>query len=329
MRKTIFRGAVILMASVSVLVGSSYGKNSDEIILKIGFVVNENDPICLGVKEFKKNVEARTKGKMKIEVYPGSQLGDTKDIMEQAKLGANIGAISDAALMSEIVPELGVLAAPYSVKNYAEARKLVTSDLYRSWCEKTKKGNYKILSFNWYQGARHFLTNKPIKKPEDLKGLRIRTPGSPIFTDSINAMGANATSLAWGEVYTGIQQKVIDGCEAQLPAIVSGRVYEQCKYLSKTEHFQLMTPLIVGAKFYENLPAEFRKILDEEATKAGDFAANLVNQNLLKNEQMMKDAGVTIIEVDKKPFIAACQSVYQKNKLTDLKKQIDQIIAKK
>ncbi|AOY77972.1 C4-dicarboxylate TRAP transporter substrate-binding protein [Clostridium formicaceticum] len=304
------------------------GNNSGTYTLKIGMVVTEQDPMYLGAMEFKKNVEERTEGRLEVEVYPSSQLGDTKDIMEQAKVGANVAAISDAALMSEIVPEIGVLAAPYVVDNYEEAEILVTSDLFKGWYENVSTSGYRVLSFNWYQGARHFMTNKLVEKPEDLRGLRVRTPGSPIFIDSINAMGANATSLAWGEVYPGLQQKVIDGFEAQYPAIIGARLYEASKYIAKTGHFQLMSPLVVGNAFFESLPEDIQEILLEEAEKAGKYASEQTLSGLVQNEEEMKSQGVRITEVDITPFKEASKSVYEKNNLVEAKAQVDALLGK-
>ncbi|AKL94630.1 TRAP-type C4-dicarboxylate transport system, periplasmic component [Clostridium aceticum] len=321
---------VLTMLSACGTGGSQTGEggNSDTYTLKIGMVVTEQDPMYLGAMELKRNVEERTEGRLKVEVYPSSQLGDTKDIMEQAKVGANVAAISDAALMSEIVPEIGVLAAPYVVDNYEEAEILVTSDLFKGWYENVADSGYRVLSFNWYQGDRHFMTNKLVETPEDLRGLRIRTPGSPIFIDSINAMGANATALAWGEVYPGLQQRVIDGFEAQYPAIVGARLYETSKYIAKTGHFQLMSPLVVGNGFFESLPADIQEILLEEAEKAGKYASEQTLNGLVQNEEDMKAQGVTITEVDITAFKEASESVYQKNNLQEAKAQVDALLGK-
>lgn len=322
---------VLILTLLSACSTSQSGNNQDDsktYTLKVGMVVTDQDPMYLGAMELKKNVEERTNGRLKVEVYPSSQLGDTKDIMEQAKMGANVAAISDAALMSEIVPEIGVLAAPYVVDNYEEAEKLVTSDLFKGWYGDVSSSGYRVLSFNWYQGARHFMTNKLVERPEDLSGLRIRTPGSPIFTDSVNAMGGNATALAWGEVYPGLQQKVIDGFEAQYPAIVGARLYEISKYIAKTGHFQLMSPLVVGNKFFESLPEDFQQILFEEAEKAGKYASQQTLNGLAKNEELMKAEGVTITEVDIAPFKEASKSVYEKNNLLDAKSKVDALLGK-
>lgn len=330
MKNGLFRKAGIALTIAAFVSGMAFaGGSSEKYVLKVGMVVNETDPMYLGAMELKKNVEARTKGNFIIEVYPSSQLGDTKDIQEQAKLGANVAVITDAALLSEIVPEIGVLAGPYVVDSYAEAAKLVTSPLFKNWYSGVSKSGYKVLSFNWYQGARHFVTNKLVTKPADLNGLRIRTPGSPIFTDSINSMGANATALAWGEVYPGLNQKVIDGCEAQYPALVGARIYEVCKFIAKTGHFQLMTALVTGNKFFDSLPADYQAILLEEAEKAGMFASAKTNEGLAKNEADMKAAGVTFTDVDIGPFKAASAGVYERRGLAAAKKQVDALLGKK
>jgi TRAP-type transport system periplasmic protein len=172
------------------------------------------------------------------------------------------------------------------------------------------------------------MTNKLVERPEDLRGLRIRTPGSPIFTDSVNAMGANATALAWAEVYPGLQQRVIDGFEAQYPAIVGARLYETTKFIAKTGHFQLMSPLVIGNNFFESLPQDIQRILVEETEKAGTYASERTLAGLDQNEELMKANGVTITEVDKAPFIEASRVVYEKNNLVEAKAKVDELLGK-
>lgn len=279
--------------------------------LRVGMVVTETDPMYKGAMELKKNMEAKTNKKVLIEVYPSSQLGDTKDMQEQVKAGANIAVITDAARLAESVPPIGILGAPYIVDNFEQGRKLVTSSLFKGWTDElaTKHG-YRVLSFNWYQGDRHFLTNKPINTPEDLKGLRIRTPGATVWQATIKAMGASPTALAWAEVYPGIQQKVIDGAEAQHPAVVGARLYEVVKYITKTGHFQLITPLVCSESWFQKLPKEYQDMLLEESLKAGDYASKLTKDGLADNEALMKSKGVTISTVDITPFKKACEAVY-------------------
>ena len=232
-------------------------------------------------------------------------------MQEQVKAGANIAVITDAARLAENVPAIGILGAPYIVDNFEQGRKLVTSSLFKGWTDElaTKHG-YRVLSFNWYQGARHFLTNVPVKVPADLKGLRIRTPGATVWQATIKAIGASPTALAWAEVYPGIQQKVIDGAEAQFPAVVGARLYEVTKYIAKTGHFQLITPLVCSETWFQRIPKDYQNILLEESLKAGDSASKLTMDGLADNEALMKSKGVIISEVDIAPFKAACETVY-------------------
>lgn len=298
--------------------------------LNVGIVVTETNPLYLGLEEFKKNVEERTDGNLTIQIYPNSQLGDTAEIQEQAMSGANVGTIADAGIMADFNQEMGILQGPYLFENYDEIRKVTTSDLFQGWADElAANNNLQILSMNWYQGARHMITNKPIHKPADLNGLSIRTIGADVFLESIKAMGANPTGLAWAEVYPGIQQGVIDGAEAQHPATHGASLYEVADYLSKTAHFQLITGLVIGAEWFNTLPEEYQTILTEEAIAGGDFASHGVIEKLDEYEQMMTEEGMEIIEVDTEPFRKATESVYEQFEgYPGLREQINEILGR-
>lgn len=307
--------------------GESSG-SSKTYELKLGTVLTEQDPIYKGFEEFKKNVEAKTDGKVQITLYPSSQLGADKDILEQAKLGGNVGVITDSSRLAEIVSEFSILAAPYVFENYDEARSFIDTDLFKTWSDKFEGSGYSMLSFNWYQGDRHFLTKKLIEKPEDLNGVRIRSMGSKIALDSLNAMGSNATALPWSEVYTGIQQNVVDGAEAQLPAVSGSKLYEVIDHIALTGHFQLITGLVCSEKWLNSLPEEYKTIIQEESVVAGDYASNLVLDGLEQYRKDMEATGVEFNEVDLAPFIEASKVVYKENGLEDLKKEIDAALGK-
>ncbi len=292
--------------------------------LNIGMVVSESDPMFKGSMLLKERVEERTNGELIIKVFPNSQLGNTDDLQEQARMGANVAVITDAGRLADFVPEIGILGAPYIATNYEDARKIVLSDVFKDIAVDLEVFDYKVLSFNWYQGARHFLTNKPVNKPADLKGLKIRTPGSAVWSDSVAAMGATPTPLSWSEVYPGIQQGVIDGAEAQNTATYGATLYEVVDYINKTGHFQLMTGLVVGNHWFSNLPEEYQEILMEEAVNAGDYASELTNELSVQYEKEMEENGVTINEVDQAPFVEAVQKVYPSLGYEELRETIYQ-----
>lgn len=316
--------AAIVFASGSQQSGSSSSKTYN---LKIGIVVAKSDPMYKGLEKFKQLVAADTNGHVKVQVYPNSALGDTKDVQAQAKAGANVGVITDPARLAEMVPDLGILGAPYVVKNFKESESLVKSSWWQGLENQlATKDNLRILSFNWYQGARSFLTNKPIRKPSDLHNLKIRTPGAPVWQDSIRSMGAVPVAMAWSEVYPAIQQGVIDGAEAQMSAVWGARLYEVIHYIDLTQHFQLISPLVVSEKWYKRLPAAYQKVLREDAFKAGDYASNMTINDSQKYIKMMEQKGVKVIHLDKQPFINDAQAVYTELKLQAVKAKVDNII---
>src|SRR5699024_1711538 len=141
-----------------------------------------------------------------------------------------------------------VLSAPYIVDNFDEANKVVQSDLFSGWSEQlAAEQNLQVLSFNWYQGERHLLTNKEITAPEDLKGLNIRTIDAPVALSTMEALGMSPSGMAWTEVYPGLQQGVIDAADAQNPATYGANLHEVVDYITKTGHFQLITGIVAGA----------------------------------------------------------------------------------
>ncbi|MEK4523109.1 C4-dicarboxylate TRAP transporter substrate-binding protein [Psychrobacillus sp. FSL W7-1493] len=298
--------------------------------LKINTALASTDPIYQGIEAFKDRVAERTDDKVIVEIYGNGSLGDDSDVLEQAKVGANVAVLVDSGRLAEMVPEIGILSAPYIVDSYDEANKVAQSDLFKGWEEKlASEHNLQILSFNWYQGDRHFLTNKKIEKPSDLKGLKIRTPGATVWTETISAMGASPAGMAFSEVYPGIQQGVIDGAEAQHPASYGANLHEVVKYIAKTGHFQLITGIVAGADWMAELPEDYQAIVYEEAQKAGEEASENTIGQLADFEEKMKEAGVEINEVDIEAFKKATEVVYEKiDGYADLKDEVNKILGK-
>lgn len=295
--------------------------------LSVNTALAQQDPLYKGLEEFKQNVEKRTNGKVAVRLFPGSQLGKDEDVLEQARAGAGVAVVVDGGRLAVFVKEFGVLGAPYLAQGYEGIRKVVTSPLFDQWSEKLRKASgHQVLSFNWWQGERHLLTNKPVKSPADLSGIRMRTPGAPVWMETIRAMGATPTPMGWSEVYTGLQQKVIDGVEAQHPASFGSRLYEVTNHVTKTGHINLITGIVTSAAWFDKLPADLRQVLKEEALKAGDSASRATQASLADFEKQMKDKGMTITEIDVTPFRTATQPVYEKLGYADLHQELRKIL---
>jgi tripartite ATP-independent transporter DctP family solute receptor len=287
--------------------------------LRLGTVLAAGDPLVVAALQMKKDVEARTKGEVTIQVFPSSQLGDTQNMMDQAQAGANVGTFIEASRVSPFVKEFNVLVAPYAFKSVHELAKLVETPTFAAWNEQLrKKTGLTLLSFNWYQGARHMLTKKPVTTPADLKGVRIRTIGEPLWIKTIAAMGAVPTPLAWAEVYPSIQTGVIDGAEAQPSAIRGAKLFEVVSHITLTEHIYLMSGLIVSDKWLQSVPEADRKIVMEEAKRAGAMA---LKTNVDQADSIFKEIsakGVKVSKIDTAPFQKAVQPVYSELGLTDM-----------
>jgi TRAP-type C4-dicarboxylate transport system substrate-binding protein len=156
----------------------------------------------------------------------------------------------------------------------------------------------------------------------------MRTPGAPVWVETIKAMGAVPTPMPYSEVYSALEEKVIDSVEAQLPAGYGSKLFEVTKYLTKTHHINLITGLVTSASWFDALPPDLQTVLREEALKAGDIASYGTRDKLAQIEADLKAAGMTVDDIDVTPFKDATAGVYDKLGYSDLRKQLEAIVAK-
>lgn len=320
---------MLLLSVAAGLAVCSGAYAAGEYKLNVSSALTAEDPMFKGLNQFKAEVEKRSAGKIEVKLFPSSQLGPDEDVLEQARAGAGVAVLVDGGRLAPFVKEFGVLGAPYLANNFAEMRKVVTSPLFDGWSQKLRNASgHQILSFNWYQGDRHLLTMMPITKPADLAGVRMRTPGAPVWLETIRAMGATPTPMPWAEVYSALQMKAIDAAEAQHPATYGQRLFEVIKNITKTGHIQLITGLVGSKAWFDKLPADLQKIVREEALKAGDTASNATIDSLKNYEKLMTEKGVKISEIDIKPFVASTSVVYEKLGYSELRKQVNVILGR-
>jgi len=307
---TISRKLLGLCAAAAICVGTAMPTVA-ATTLRIGTVLAPDDPMGRGLDKFKSEVEAATKGEVKVQVFHNSQLGDTTEMIDQARAGANVGTVTDVARLSSFVPSLAIMSAPFLFDTYDQADRFALSEEYLAWGDTLKeKSGLVMLASNWYQGPRHALTQKPISGPADLKGVRMRTIGAPIWIETIRAMGAEPTPIAWGEVYSALQMGVIDAAEAQPTAIKGAKLYEVIKHVTKTGHIQLVTALVVSAEAWDQISPENQKIVRDLAVENGRYASQLTIELGEKALADVAASGVTISEVDLAPFKTAVAGVY-------------------
>ncbi len=287
------------------------GAAEAETVLRIGTVLAPSDPMGQGLEKFAREVKDATKGEVVVEVFHSSQLGDTTEMLDQARAGANVGTVTDVARLSSYVPSLAIMSAPYIFANYDEADKFSQSPEYLGWGDELKaKAGLVMLASNWYQGARHALTQKPVATPADLSGVRMRTIGAPVWIETIRAMGAEPTPIPWGEVYSALQLGTIDAAEAQPTAILGAKLYEVVKDVTLTGHIQLVTALVVSGASWDAISPENQKIVRDLAVANGQYASGLTIELGDKALKEVAASGVEVKEIDVTPFREAVAKVY-------------------
>jgi len=322
----------VMILSLAVICETAQAQ-APKYVLKFNHVLGAKEPYHQGFLNWAKAVEEKTKGGLKIEVFPSAQLGVEEDIIEQIRQGANIGQNTDSARMGNYVPGIAIMNGPYFAENLDEVTRLQKSPTVKGFLDElANKHGMKVLSYSWVQGYRHFFTNKPIRSPEDLKGLRIRTPPAPIWQESVRALGATPVALAFGDMYPALQQKVMDGVELVYNNIPAGRFYEVLKYVSETRHIMLVNFEVISSKWFNALPPDYQKILVEECEKAGIETSKLIMDKLekeVKQDLTTKRGMVVVDKVDLTAFKKAGQKAYEVLKIADVKDKVFKEIGKK
>jgi len=323
-------GIIVVLAMV-VGFWASVALAQEQYVLRFNHVLAPGHPYHEGFQKWAERVYERTNGGLKIEVFHSAQLGVEEDIIEQIRQGVPVGQNTDAARLGNYVPEIAVINGPYFVESIEEVQKLHESPSIQEWINKLdKEYGLKVLSFNWVQGYRHFMTkDKEVRTPEDLKGLRIRTAPAPIWQESVRALGATPVALNFDEMYTALQQGAIDGAELVYDNVTSGNLYEVLNYISETRHFLLVNFEVISSKWFYSLPEEYQKILVEECDRAGLETSYLIEENTEKTKEIIREKGVTIIEdVDLEAFKKAGEAAYEVLGISEAKEKVYQEIGK-
>jgi TRAP-type transport system periplasmic protein len=325
--------AAFAVLAVNASTPPAYAQAQKTFELKFNHVLGPREPFHKGFQNWAKAVEERTKGGLKISVFHSAQLGVEEDIIEQIRQGANVGQNTDSARLGNYVREIAILNGPYFAENLDEVAKLRKSPTIKKYIDElADKHGLKVVSFSWVQGYRHFFTNKPVKSPADLAGMRIRTPPAPIWQESIRALGAAPVAMAFGDMYPALQQKAIDGVELVYNNIPGARFYEVLKYSIETGHIMLLNFEVVSSKWFATLPPEYQQALTEEADKAGEAISKEILESEAKVADDLKKRGMTILtakDIDMAAFRKAGDKAYDVLKITEAKDAVLKEIGKK
>jgi TRAP-type C4-dicarboxylate transport system substrate-binding protein len=302
----------------------------EKFTLRFNHVLGPSEPYHQGFLNWAERVAERTNGGLTIEVFHSAQLGVEEDIIEQIRQGANIGQNTDAARLGNYVPGIAVVNGPYFVESNEEAFALADSPTMQGWLQElADQHGIKVVCFDWVQGFRHFFTNKEIRTPEDLAGLRIRTPPAPIWQESIRALGAEPTAMNFGDIYPGLQQQAIDGAELVYPNITAANLHEVLEYANETAHILLVNFQVVSSEWFNGLPADYQTALVEECRTAGQETSATIAEAVEKAKATVIERGMTVVEdVDMEAFRAAGDKAYEALGIIDAKNKVHEEIGK-
>ena len=246
----------------------------------------------------------------KVVVYGASQLGNDKELLQKLKLGTADFALP-STVMSSVADEFGLFEMPYLVRSREHMRRIEREIFWEKIAPAAEAKGYRILAV-WENGFRHITNNvRPIYRPEDLKGIKLRTPRGKWRVRMFELYGANPTPMPFSEVFVALQTGVIDGQENPFAQIWSAKFHEVQKYLSLTGHVYTPAYVTVGAKNFAKLPEEVQRILEQAAKDTQPFVhetAARLDRELLRK---LEDAGMEVNEADREAFVAASRPVYE------------------
>lgn len=269
------------------------GLQADKRIVRIALGQSETHPEYIGLVEFKKYVEEQLGDKFQVEIFPNELLGSTQKAIELTQTGAVDFTVAGSANLETFTLVYEIFSMPYlfdSVEAYI--RTMEDTEYMKTVYDSTEDAGFRVISW-YYAGTRNFYAKKPIRTPEDLKGMKIRVQQSPASISMTKAFGAAATPMSFGEVYTAIQQGVIDGAENNELALTNNKHGEVAKYYSYTRHQMVPDMLIVNERFLESLSDEEREVFQA----AAELSAKVERQEWEKQEQEAKETAVKEMQV--------------------------------
>jgi tripartite ATP-independent transporter DctP family solute receptor len=272
----------------------------------------EDYPTVMAVKFMSDQIKAKTGGKDSIKVYTMSQLGSEKDTIEQTKIGALDFVRINVAPMNNICPETMVPTMPFLFRSKEHMRKVLDGPIGDEILKACEKQGFIGLAF-YDSGSRSLYTvKKPVKSLADVKGLKIRVQQSDLWVALLQAMGANATPMPYGEVYTGLKTGVVDGAENNFPSYDTARHFEVAKYYALTDHSMAPEMLLMSKKVWDGLTPQEQTIIRDAAKASVPYMRKLWDEKELASRKKVEEGGAQVVEVDKKSFSDAMKPVYDK-----------------
>lgn len=302
---------IYILVSMFLLTSCQKGEKVKTLIL--GHSLPTAHPVHAAIMYFADLVSEKSGGKIKVKVYPNSQLGSEREVLELVQIGSVSMTKVSAGTMANFSPKYRVLGIPYIFESEDHAWKVLEGEIGREILDSGQDFYLNGLVF-YDAGARSFYTKeKPIRTAADVQGLKLRVMNDPLAIEMVNMMGGSATPMSFGELYTALQQGVVDGAENNAPSVVSSNHYEVCKYYSLDRHTLLPDVLVIGMSVWKRLTEEEKNWIQESANESLVEQKKLWDEAVEKDMKFLQEQGMEIIQPDASSFREATKPL--KNRL--------------
>ncbi len=300
----------------------------DKMVWKASDVHPLGYPTVEAVQRMGKKLEGATNGRISIQMFPSMQLGGEKEMIEQAQVGAlQIARISVGA-MGPVVDDLNVFNLPFIFRDEAHMRKVIDGPIGQDLLDRISNApTSRLIVLGWMDaGTRNVYSDKPVTKPADLKGMKIRTMGNPIFVETMNAMGGNGVAMGFNELYQALQTGVVDGAENNEPTVLAQNHYQVKKVYSLTGHLIIPEIFVFSRRTWDTLSKDDQAMLKKFSREAQMEQRQLWDAMVRDAETKLKGHGVQFVKADKEAFYKATQSIRDKygSKYATLLKRIQE-----
>ncbi len=304
----LFKGATVSVVIICTLMACS--SNNDVKVLKLAHSLDTHHPVHRAIEYMAERAAYHSKGQLRVDIYSGGQLGGERELMELLQIGSLAMTKVSTSPMESFVPAMKVFSLPYVFKSHDHFWQVLDSPIGKELLVAGESVHLRGLCY-YDAGSRSFYSvDKPIHTPEDLNGLKIRVQQSQTSIQMVRALGGSATPISWGELYTALQQGVVDGAENNPPSFYSSKHYEVAKYYTLNEHTMVPDMLLISQYVWDRLSEEEQYWLQTAVNESVVFQKVLWAESTEAALEKVKAAGVEVIIPDKAPFIEKVQAMH-------------------
>ncbi|TVR86650.1 MAG: C4-dicarboxylate ABC transporter substrate-binding protein [Spirochaetaceae bacterium] len=304
---------MMMVASTAIYAGGSSEVADDDykLVLRLSHVFNPAEQLSKSMDLVAERIYERTDGAIEIQTFPQAQLPAYKEGVEQVVRGANFISVEDPSFIGDYVPDMKALYAPMMYESFEEYTTLTQTDLVQDMIARAEESGIKILTLDYIYGFRNIITREPVRSPADLTGKQIRVPGTDLYINTLNNMGAIANPLPWGETLSAVQQGVVDGLEGSEFTNIGNRVYETgATHVGLSRHILGTCGVYINIDVWNGIPEQYRVIIEEEFLKGAVEGTQILSDNHAAVVAELESHGVQFHEVDGAAFRARLAPMY-------------------